>query len=289
MTRKGILNGRRDDGYLRDDTGLIRSFWYTVENERLSCGCGCGKLANFGKEFIQGHHLKTLEGRELARANGYKTGFSPQNILHLQSERMRKITSVAGKKTASKPETQARLHSLEWRIQAHINSTRPEHVERLLKWTNSPENIARMKSPEMRALHSIDAKRPENIRRLLSIKHEKPTHLEQRVFALTQYYDLPFDFVGDGTLLIGGQTDGKSRSGYKCPDFVHQTEKVLVEVANESDKRRTDGGRSKAYESKEVYENSRTTFFGKYGYKVLFLWSDYPDSKMVEILRGVAS
>ena len=167
------------------------------------------------------------------------------------------------------------------------------HVASLERWSNedyrrrTSEQFAQVsRTPEKRAKSSQFLKKlweipgwGENHIREINKNRNTASSIENRVFALIHFHHLPYDFVGDGKLLIG-ESKGKGTAGYRCPDFVHRNQKFLVEVASESEKKFRGG-----YKSKEDYEQVRRTYFSFYGWQVLFLWSDMTDEEIVQILR----
>jgi transposase len=81
------------------------------------------------------------------------------------------------------------------------------------------------------------------------------TKFESRVQHLIAVHDLPFVFVGNGAIVIGG----------KCPDFVATNgKKIVVEVNNFYHK-------EKAYGSWDKYVHTRTKHFKSYGCDTIFI------------------
>lgn len=77
-----------------------------------------------------------------------------------------------------------------------------------------------------------------------------PNRDEKLLMLLLSQHNLPYKFVGDGSLIIAG----------KNPDFVKATgEKKLIELFGEQ-----------WHEPNE--EQERREFFEKYGYKTLVIW-----------------
>lgn len=256
------------------------------------CLCGCHQEVKEGNRFVNGHNSRM-----------------PERIAFLKGSKMRQIAS----ETANRPEHISFLKSPEWREMSRIVGSSPENLARLKSvehrqivsdWANRPEHQAFLKSREWKKLASLSGKkfgkqnlitynksqkgrqkssetasRPEHIKYLLSIK--RPSDLEQRVFALIMYYVLPYDFVGDGRLLIGTPNirDGR-KSGLMCPDFKHWTKNIVVEVSKEDDKIYRRG-----FVSRDHYEQVRRDHFSNYNYDSLFLWSDMSDEVMVNILK----
>ena len=84
---------------------------------------------------------------------------------------------------------------------------------------------------------------------------KRPTSFEQKLITLIKKYSLPFDYVGDGKVLIN----------YGNPDFINNNgQKKVIEVYHNYFKIRDFG-------SCENYEKQRTKKFSKFGFKTLFL------------------
>jgi hypothetical protein len=85
--------------------------------------------------------------------------------------------------------------------------------------------------------------------KILESLWHRPTSYEQKIIDLCEENQLPFKYVGDGTLLIN----------YKNPDFIHSNgKKLLIEVYEE-------------YWHPENYEEKRQGYFSKFGYEILFI------------------
>jgi len=94
-------------------------------------------------------------------------------------------------------------------------------------------------------------KRPEIIQHVLNAVRKRPTKLEQKLIEIVNSHNLPFKYVGDGTVIIDG----------KCPDFINPKASQIIEVFG------------KHWHSPED-EYKRTQFFNHHGYKCLVLWED---------------
>lgn len=80
----------------------------------------------------------------------------------------------------------------------------------------------------------------------------RPTSLEKKFIGLIDKYNLPFKYVGDGSLIIGGCN----------PDFIRtDNKKLLIEVANR-------------VHHDEKYDKRRYSIFKKYGYRTCTLWQE---------------
>jgi very-short-patch-repair endonuclease len=88
---------------------------------------------------------------------------------------------------------------------------------------------------------------------------KRPTRVERKFINLIEKYDLPFNYCGDGSLLIGG----------KCPDFVENNgRKLCIEVSNKEFRR------GKTHKNPEEYQKNRMEHFAKYGWNCLVLWEE---------------
>lgn len=88
---------------------------------------------------------------------------------------------------------------------------------------------------------------------------KRPTSLEGDFITFFQKYNLPFNYCGDGALIIGTW----------CPDFVgNNGGKSCIEVSNKTMRRKV------AKEIPEEYARERIDYFAKYGWKCLVLWEE---------------
>jgi len=88
---------------------------------------------------------------------------------------------------------------------------------------------------------------------------KRPTSLEQETISLFSKYNLPYKYVGDGELIIGG----------KNPDFVNiNGEKKLIEVGN-------------VYHHQGNYIQERKEHFAKYGWETYVFIGDQLNEKQI--------
>ena len=99
---------------------------------------------------------------------------------------------------------------------------------------------------------------------------KKPTLPERIVLELIKEYKLPYKYVGDGGIIISGLN----------PDFVHSTDKKVIEVFGDywhrddiADWNRTEKGRT------EIFEGL--------GYDILILWEKDIKKNKVEIYNRI--
>lgn len=100
--------------------------------------------------------------------------------------------------------------------------------------------------------------------------HQKPNGLEKKFINFFNSEDLSFIYTGDGSLMIGN----------KNPDFRHESESLLIEVANRQ-------FREAFQEDVEGEVQKKIKFYRKHGWKCLWLWEeDLKDSnKLLDEIR----
>lgn len=94
---------------------------------------------------------------------------------------------------------------------------------------------------------------------------KRPTSLEKQMIEIIQKYNLPYKYVGDGSLIIG----------YKNPDFVNTNgEKICVDVRSRAVCTRLEKI------SPEEYKQQRKEHFAKYGWESIVFWdTDMPEAE----------
>lgn len=106
------------------------------------------------------------------------------------------------------------------------------------------------KRPEMMGDNS-PMRRPEVLKK--SLKRRYMSSLEIRFNKIVKDNNLPYKFVGDGSVLVG----------HKSPDFVHNNKKVAVEVFDIKHKDRFRGGCN-------MWKKQRKQYFNKKGWDIKF-------------------
>lgn len=96
--------------------------------------------------------------------------------------------------------------------------------------------------------------RDRQIKLMLQGLLKRPTSYEKKISELCIENNLPFIYTGNGTFLIG----------HKNPDFINKEKKIAIEVYHPYFKERDFG-------SCENYEQERSEYFIKYGYKTIFI------------------
>lgn len=104
------------------------------------------------------------------------------------------------------------------------------------------KQLLNWQDPELRELR---------IRRTLEGLLKRPTSLEQRLIKFFEDHQLPFQYVGDGSFLIG----------FKNPDFINTNgRKVAIEVSN-----------AFFHRNKPHWAEKRKAHFAKYGWDCIIL------------------
>ena len=128
-----------------------------------------------------------------------------------------------------------------------IEKNRQKHMGK-----NNP-NYGKPRPPEVREKirrSNIEAyKKPEVWKNWLRGTARRPTTPERELIKIIKENHYPLKYVGDGRLNIGNM----------CPDFIHLSEKKVVEVFG-----------NYWHDSSEVDERIRN--FKKYGYQCLIIW-----------------
>lgn len=115
--------------------------------------------------------------------------------------------------------------------------------------------------------------RERTIRKVLEALSKRPTHPERKLIDIIKHHNLNFKYVGNGKVIIGGL----------CPDFIHGSDRKLIEVFG------------RIYHDPEVsYKDhipwksqywGRLAHFSQFGYDCLILWDDeldgFSESKIV--------
>lgn len=113
---------------------------------------------------------------------------------------------------------------------------RPKHI-----WTNRDNR----KQTEINQKISKALKGNTNWR----FSHEFPNSEERKMIRFFKRYNLPFKYVGDGSFKIDG----------KCPDFIHENKKIIIEYFGELWHKKED-------------EEKRVEFFKERGWGCLVVW-----------------
>lgn len=107
--------------------------------------------------------------------------------------------------------------------------------------------------------------RDRTIKASLKGLFKRPTSLERQFIKLIEKYNLPYQYTGDGSFLIG----------YKNPDFVNiNGAKICIEVAE-------------PYFHDDNYTKERVSHFAKYGWTCYVFLAEDGKLNQVEVLRNL--
>jgi hypothetical protein len=183
----------------------------------------------------------------------YKQKVSKGNILRFQNPSAREKISKSHQSKAHKLGYKKQSESLKKRFASGLvvwnkgltketdhripacKDRERKRIDGLIRWQNDEEYRQRVVVNSMKALFS-----------------NRPTSLERKFLSLIEKYNLPYEYVGDGKLVLGGCN----------PDFRHRSELLLIEVANR-------------IHHIPSYEKRRYAIFIKYGYRTCTLWQEY--------------
>jgi len=92
----------------------------------------------------------------------------------------------------------------------------------------------------------------KSLKRRIAGLLKRPTTLEQHMIEFIRQHNLPYKYVGDGSLLIG----------FKNPDFINTNgQKIVIETANR-------------FHHQGDWEKERKEHFAKYGFDCIVLFAD---------------
>jgi len=166
------------------------------------------------------HHTEEIKRKLSEIQNGqhhspsteFKKGFKPWNKgIKWWTEEYRKNQIETRKGTHSSPKTEFKKDDPKL-IGNKINLGR-KHTE---EW--------KIKNGEMLKLRWKNEEfREKNIKAALNGLLKRPTSLEKKFIEIVRKHDLPYEYVGNGSFLIG----------FKNPDFINLNgQKICIEVAN---------------------------------------------------------
>ncbi len=211
------------------------------------CRCGCGKrVRKMSSSFIRGHH-----GRGKA---SWSKG--------LTKETDTRVARIAEANKGNIPWSKGLTKEIDGRLRGIA-----EKLSKLYKGCKRSENHrARISEgvkkaydtmPEIKIKQGLASRknwqnpdyREKTIRNILKGVLKRPTSYEQKIIDLSNKYNLPFRYVGNGQVLIN----------FKNPDFIEcNGRKLLIEVYA-------------SFWHNKNYEKERTKVFAEYGFKTLFL------------------
>lgn len=148
----------------------------------------------------------------------------------------------------------------------HTDESKRKNSEKVTARWKDPDYRAKQKrTPAIRQKMSVAHKRlwqnPEYVTKQMKAAHVRQNKSEKYLEQLLQELQPDeWHFVGDGQLIIAG----------KCPDFVHTSKKLIIELFGD-------------YWHDESEMNPRIQLFEKHGYQTLIIW--YEELKQHSILK----
>lgn len=107
--------------------------------------------------------------------------------------------------------------------------------------------------------------------KFIEAKEQRPSKYEMEIKAIICELSLPFKYVGDWSLWIGG----------KNPDFISTDErKIIIEVASKKDK-------DYRFGSWKKYAKNRRAYFKKFKYETEFIWQE--EKRYFEKLKEICA
>ena len=117
---------------------------------------------------------------------------------------------------------------------------------------------------------------PEYVKKQMKARGVRPNKVERKVEELVEQHKLPYRYVGDGKIIIGG----------KCPDFVSIDGNTVVEVFGifwHLRKPRYLLGSWTKQDEEAKYRNH----YRKHGYTFVSLWEDESEAWLPKLMDGI--
>lgn len=213
---------------------------------------------NKGKRGLQVAWNKGLTKEDLRVQKYILSGKnSPHFGKSLSEEHKRKI-SLGGRGVKRSIETREKMSAWQRGV------PKSEIVKQKISQTLKRQRLTMTNEAKQKQRETWNKNRERNIRNVLKATQKRPNGLETKMIGIVSELKIPFEYVGDGSLIIGGL----------CPDFVNKTaKKELIEVFG-----------SYWHEPRE--EKIRGAIFRKYGYRTLVVW-DYEFNNKKKLLRKI--
>jgi len=119
----------------------------------------------------------------------------------------------------------------------------------------------------------------ETIKKILKAVHAKPNMAESQLISLIDEYQLPFQYVGNGEVVIGG----------KCPDFIHSKgQKKVIELFGDY----WHSPLLRNVKSISTYDGTKK-HYSKYDYECLIIWEcelsnpTHALERIIEFMGGI--
>jgi len=256
------------------------------------CECGCGQEAKEGNRFIHGHYWRGRKHSEKSKLKMKENAKINPNFgmkgKHLSKEHKQKIReALKGRKCPPRSDKWRENLSIAFKKKriippSQLGAIRSKEVREKLSKALMGHPVSEETKQKIRENHHKPWKgkhhteqwkqkqreimkriwqNPDYKERTLKAQSNgmqlKPSSYEKRFISLIEKYNLPFKYIGDRKVWIGG----------KNPDFIGTNgKKVLIEIYDTEHKR--------AYDKIDNYEPNRAKHFAKYGYETIFLNED---------------
>jgi len=238
--------------------------WHAILNQGRRMGLS-GARINTGQ--FQRGHIRSVESRRKQAET-----ISGENNVSKRPDVREKISKALDGKPKS--EEHKRKMSIT-RKGKHFNSAcefKPGHIPSPKAIRNNMERLRRLnKDPafQRKRLAGLRKVKEKIIRNTLKKLHERPTEPESKMIKIVKQRSLPFKYVGDGEVLIGGLN----------PDFVSTNgERKVLEVFG-----RVFHDPDKSF-FKVPWKNQyfgRMAYYRQNGYDCLIIWDDELDDEEI--------
>ncbi len=112
------------------------------------------------------------------------------------------------------------------------------------------------------AMHTVSSIQ-KSLPKILQSRKNRPNNLERRLIDLLKKFSLPFDYVGDGKVIIVD----------KCPDFINKDKRLLIELCG-------------SYWHTEEEIDRKVKFYKKYNFDTLVIW-DYELENQERLVKKI--
>lgn len=210
-------------------------------------------------------HCRNISAGKKGKSNLFWRG------RHHTSETIRKLSNTRkGKHTSPATEfKKGQAHTEEWKRQHSLTMKghrfTDEHNKKI-SLAHKGKHLSEETKSKLSLIAQHRWQNPEYALKQMKAQRVKPNKAERAFGQLLQSHGLPYMYVGDGQLIIGG----------KCPDFTNiNGQKKLIELF----------GR---HWHKPEDEEERIGIFSRYGYSTLIIWQEeLTDSqKVIEKVRS---
>jgi very-short-patch-repair endonuclease len=207
---------------------------------------------------------------------------------YLNSSETRRKISLANKGRKPEEETRQRMSlAQKGKKRGKSNPSKRKNVRNKLSlatkryWKNLPKFNKDIRAKKVSVFQKKLWKTQEYKEKQLKRMRQKytPSKLEQKFDIFFKQNNLPFNYCGNGSIIIGG----------KIPDFICNPLKLVVEVGSKKEKDFRAIQHNK-YNNWQNYERKRKAHFKRYFFDCICLWEDelkYPFKILNKIRRFI--